>query len=542
MSKYHDLNPEDVTAELIVYKMGQWKTDFWSFFVDCVQTVDESRNEVRGAPPYRYLKELVDIYKRSKIMVVNKSRRMYQTHFWCAYLLWAFLFEPYSENLIISINENRAKQLIQARFKPMLEHLPKAFPWPQLDEKRDILVSEIRNPVINSRIQALPSGPDKIRGFTVNNLFIDEFAFQKNCSETIKALKPALEGPNCRAAIVSTPQFGTAFQELVTKIKKGSPIKEHMIGVTEVYNEFNHTVVSLHYSADPKKRPGTEVGDKWFHAERYGTTPGGEPIPGASGVEEYAWLQEMELSFTVPTGKPVVPEFNKVQHCSTYTQLGQFMPERPLHVGVDFGTHFPAAVFLQADALNRCVIHNAIMAEDEELENFLVRIQEFIATEYPGVEDVRFYADPAGGYGNSQGTAAPAIELMKRFFKKNVQSMKSKPLDRARAMRSKFSRKVHDAMGVILNPAAGIHIRPDGTQRNGIMPEALETGWVYKEGKVSDNGTSEEIKKDKFYEHIMDAAGYVFIHVFPALYDKAVDFRTRGSTRKVKRKRRHLRR
>lgn len=527
--------PGDLPASVIAFKMNQWKNDFWQWFVDCVYTVDEAQNAIRPSPPYKYLKVISDCYMKSKILVVNKTRRMYLTHYACARLFWSFLFHKYSENIVISINEDRAKHLIQSRFIPMYKELDPRFPWPVLREKEHIRVSEMINPVNGARIAALPSGSDKCRGLTVNNAVYDEFAFQKNCEENLKALKPALEGDNCRAMIISTPAFGTKFQELVTNISKDSHVFEHMTGVTEIKNVYNQNVLSVHYTANPAKRT-----PEWYHKERYGTTPTGEAIPGCSGVDPFTWDQEYELSFTVPTGKPVVPEFERTLHCEPYKNIDGYIEGRPLHVSFDFGTHYPAVAFMQVDSLNRCVIHDALMAEDEELEAFMVRVRDFIRQEYPKCEEFHLYADPAGKAGNSQGTAPPAIDLLQKFFKKQVRYMKSRPVDRARAIRNKMSKRVGDAMGVIIKPAAGTHIRPDGEQRHGILVEALQTGWVYKTPKEGEHYTDLEPKKDGYYDHIMDAIGYAFTFIFPTYHERAIELRT-GAKKKPKPKKRYLR-
>ena len=533
--KYTD---EDLTAEFIAYKMRQWRDDPFLWMCEQVYTIDESDLEspVKTFPAYRYLKEIIDEYRRSKVMVLCKARRMMATHLGSALMMHAFLFVPYSENIIVSINEERAKKVIQSRCKEIYNYLDKRFPYPVLREKEHIMVSQMINPVIGSTLTALPSGSDKCRGLTITNAFYDEFAFQKNCDENLKALKPALEGDNCRAMIVSTPRFGTKFQELVSKVAKDADISEVMQGLNKTKNELNQTVLSLHYTADPSKRL-----DTWYHRERFGATPNGDPIPGASGVDSFTWEQEYELSFSVPTGKPVVPEFDKVLHCEPYKNFGGYIKDKPLHIGVDLGTHFPAAVFFQADSLNRCIIHGGLMAEDEELENFLVRIRDYISQEFPECEDnFQIYADPAGSYSNSQGTAPPAVDIMQRFFKKKVYCKKSKPSDRARGIRRKFGRKVGEGMGVIINPSAGTHIRPNGEERHGIMVDALESGWVYKQPKEGEHHMGDDPKKDGYYDHLMDAWGYGMIFVFPMDYEKAVEFRTRKQPERKRRKVRYI--
>lgn len=533
--KYKD---EDITAEFIAYKWGQWRNDPFLWMCEQVFTIDESdlTSPVKRFPSYRYIKEILNECKKNKITNLCKTRRMMATHIAAAWLMHSFIFEPYSENVIVSINEERAKKFIQTRCKEIYRYLDKRFPYPELKEKEHIMVAGMVNPVTGSRITAYPAGSDKFRGLTISKIVLDEFAFQVNCKENLMALKPALEGENCRALIISTPKFNTVFQELITKVAKDAHVEQIMTGLTKTRNDLNHTILMLHYTADPKKRL-----DSWYYRERYGTTPDGEPIPGASGVDSFTWEQEYELSFTVPSGKPVIPEFDKILHCEPFKDYGNYIKEKPLHISIDPGAHFSSAVFFQADSLNRCVIHKALLVEDEEFENFLVRIRDVVSRDFSEAEDnFLLYSDPAGAYRNSQGTAPPAVELMQKFFKKKVYYKKSKPVDRARGIRKKMSRKVGETMGVIINPSAGTHIRPNGEERHGVMIEGLESGWVYKTPKEGEYHKGEDPNKDGYYDHIMDAWGYGMIFVFPMDYEKAIEFRTRKPTRSKKPKRRYL--
>lgn len=502
---------EDFTPEFITLKMTQWANDPFLWMVEQVFTIDESDrgSPLKRFPPYAYIKHLIDEYFKNKVIVVNKTRRMMATHIFSTLMVHQFLFVPYSENVIVSINEDRAKKVISTRCKAVYDKLDFRFPYPKLTEGKEIRVSEMRNPIIGSTITALPSGSDKCRGLTITNAFYDELAFQQNVDQNLKALKPALEGGG-RAALVSTPRFGTKFQELVTKIAKNAQIEKLMTGLAKYRNEYNQTVLQLHYTANPFKRS-----DEWYHAERYGAYPNGEPIPGASGVDTYTWDQEYELKFTVPVGKPVIPEFSREIHCEPYKDY-PYDEDLPLHVGIDFGSHYPAVVFFQKDSLNRCILHDGILAEDMELENFMALIAEYITTHFPDAEFI-LHADPAGKSSNSQGTAPPAFKILEKFFKRKVHGIKSAPSDRAIAIRNKMSRRVGDAMGIIVNPAGGMFISKNGDKRNGLFVETFETGWVYDMPKEGAYHIKEEPKKDGFYDHLMDAYGYAFINVFPLL-------------------------
>jgi hypothetical protein len=362
-----------------------------------------------------------------------------------------------------------------------------------------------------SHILGLPSGADQVRQYTATRILVDEFAFhdKKAQEQTLDAINPAISGPDGKAVIVSTPCPETKFEELITQLNPDVPMKQIMTGVSLAMNKLNQNVLFLHYSADPYKRT-----PEWFHKEKFGTTVEGVPIPGASGVDEYTWRREYELSFEFPVGEPVIPEFKKELHCAAYARSGSLIPDKPLEVGVDFGSRFPAVVFAQVDSLGRLIIHDGIMPENENLDRFMIRINNEIKTKYAEVKKINIYCDPAGAARSGQGTAPPAVQLIHEYFKIKPLYKLTKPSDRARAIRKLASQLIGGDPGLIVNPLAGKYISTQGKEACGIISKALEIGWVYDDTKPD----KLEPKKDGFYDHLMDAFGYMFIFLYPSLF------------------------
>jgi hypothetical protein len=530
---------EEITGEFIIKKMSQWRDDPFLWMVEQVYTIDEADAEapVKRFPRYRYLKEIIDCYFENKTMILCKSRRMMATHVFSTLMVHQLLFRPYSENVIVSINEDRAKAVLQRRCKAVYDFLDKRFPYPKLREGQEIRTDRMFNPYNGAQITALPSGSDKCRGLTITNGFYDELAFQSNVEMNLKSLKPALEGDGCRAALVSTPKFATPFQKLVQKIHKQSHMKTRMEGLTEYRNEYNQTVLLLKYTADPEKRT-----QEWYHKERYGASPDGKSLPGCSGVDVYTWDQEYELKFTVPVGKPVVPEIEAKSHCEPYDK-SMYDPDRTMHITCDFG-HYASMSFFQKDNLNRCVIHKVVLACGIEVEEFQELGKQWLLEYFPGSKDnFKLHGDPAGGYGSGQGHAATAWDVMQKVWKHHVHGKKSSPADRAMAIRLKASKKVGGAMGIIFPLDCGELISYENPEdnRNGLLLEGFQIGWVYKQPKEGDHYKDVNPHKDGFYEHIFDGLGYGFVNEFPAHYDKAYEARTGRKKSPSRPKKRHLR-
>ncbi len=501
-------------SHFVAAKMKLWRSSFWDWFCDCVVTSDESdsNNPVKHAPQYRYLKEIDTIERESKVTVICKARRMFISHYEHAKTLWSFLFVPFSKNLMVSKKENDIKDALRFRILAAYYRLDKRFPCHiELRSRQHIHELEIIHPDSNfgSHILGLPSGSDQMRSYTATRVFLDELAFWEKRDQDLilDALKPAIYGDG-KASIISTPNPGTKFEQLVTDLNGDIPMRNIMTGLDVANNKLNQSVIFLHYSADPAKRS-----QEWLYKEKFGTTIEGVPIAGCSGVDEFTWRKEYELSFDFPKGEPVVPEFKKELHCTAYTSYGQFIKDKPLEVGVDFGSRFPAAVFMQRDSLNRLIIHDGLLPANENLDRFLIRVDNFIKTRFPDAKKINFYCDPAGASRSGQGTAPPAVEFIYNFFKIKPQYRMSKPSDRARGIRKLASQLIGTAPGLIVNPLAGRYISGDGKEETGIIPKAFTTGWIYDDVKKD----KLEPLKDGFFDHLMDALGYAFIYLYPNL-------------------------
>lgn len=509
----------------VAKKMMLWQDSFWDWFLDNVHTSDEvdSLNPVKPAPAFRYLQEIDKIERESKVSVIVKSRRMFISHYEYAKTLWSFLFVPFSKNLVIAKKEVDVRDAMRSRILAMYYRLDPRFPCHvKLKPRTHIHELELIHPDRNmgSHIMGLPSGADQVRQYTATRILVDEFAFHDKTAQeqTFDAIAPAISGPNGKATIVSTPCPDTKFEKLTQDLNPDIPIREIMPGLSVGVNRLNQTVIFLKYMADPNKRT-----QAWYYKEKYGTTVEGIPIPGASGVDEFTWRREYELSFEFPVGEPVVPEFKKELHCAAYATHGQILPDKALEVGLDFGSRFPAVVFSQVDSLGRLIIHDGIMPQDMNLDRFLIKIDNEIKTKYKDIKRVNFYCDPAGGSRSNQGTAPPAVQSVFEYFKVKPKYVLSKPEDRARAIRKLAGQLIGGVPGLIVNPLAGLYITPGGKEQAGIIPKALEIGWVYDENKAS----KLEPLKEGFYEHIMDALGYQFIFLYPSLFEDAKGVRKR---------------
>lgn len=474
-------------SEKVIRDMLRWRSSFIAFLFDCIQTTDEGTAEVRPAPQMAYLAESYRAIEGNKTTILVKSRQMFFTHFMSAYYLWMVIFQSNCRLGIMNQKEEDAADLLDTRIRPLYERLPEGYPWPDLEIKRLTIVNELNN----SRIVAFSSSADATRGKTFTRIWLDEFGFQENQERTLRAALPAVKGPEGKLIIVSTPVPKTEYEMLANKEidSEFEPI-ERMQGVTEYRNTRGHCVLYVHHMADPAKR-----GQEWIDAT-------------IKAEGDMAYEIEYNLKWLLPRGKPVFSEFRRDVYCKKL----EYDVHSPLHVGWDFGGHHPAAVMAQRDGLGRLCVLKAVMGYDEDLYQFMDRIDDVICNEFPNAELV-FYCDPAGKAKSGQGTAPPAQQLLQQRFRRKVRSLYSKPADRVRAIKQLMGKLIGGSPGLLLAPLLGEVTHPDGKRECGLMIEGFETGLIWD---ASNSGVHKmTYKKDGWYEHLFDAFGYMFIFLYP---------------------------
>lgn len=499
----------DQTMAFPAFKALQWKLNPWLWIVEQVYTIDESDGLIKPFPNYQYLRMICEKYFENKILVIPKTRRQMLTHLGLSgILVHQFLFKDKSDNIFVSMSEEKAKKAFRKRATNTLQHLDHRFDvYPKLRKNKDLLSQRAVNPLNKAELAAIPSGADKCRGDTLTNAIYDEFAFQTDCEENLQALKPALEGKDCRAMIISSPRPGTVFEEL-TKIKEDSGFTQLMQGLSMTMNELNHTVIKCHYTAHPHKRS-----PEWYHKERYGTTPDGEVIPGESGVDTFTWLQEYEGEFNFPKGERAIWEYDEELVCQPYLKICPtgYMKEFPLYISFDFGSNYPAVTFGQPDSLNRFIIHDGILVYKERLKAFIARVMSELDEYYVGWrENFKIFCDPSGFKGTRDGNEDPGAYEIEKAFGTKVTNRKKvcKPIEGIYALNDLCAEKVGQSQQIVINPAAGKFLNEKGKFEYGWIPKGFLYGYSLVKPKP---GHAQQIivEKDGRFDHLMDTIRWI---------------------------------
>lgn len=202
---------------------------------------------------YDYQKKMVTAYREHKNNILNLPRQVGKTSTTSAFALWYSVFHKDKKILILANKDDLAKETLST-IMDMYSRLP-FWMKPGVEEKnKGSLVFEN-----NSSIKAKPTSVDSARGFSIDLLILDEFAFLKPEMEEdfYTAVMPTLATKeDGRCIILSTPKGMNLFYKLWTDAEAG-------------VNDFNP--VRIHWNQPPKrdlawkKAKIAEIGeDKWY--------------------------------------------------------------------------------------------------------------------------------------------------------------------------------------------------------------------------------------------------------------------------------------
>ena len=349
-----------------------------------------TRDEVDPTTPIKrfpvhleYLKFLVRIWQKKRLLGIPKSRRMRISWTMLSLYSWCGLFQLNRHIAVVSKKEDDADELVK-RIKFIVENLDERIP--REFRKFEYRFNNLYFPETGSRIQGFPQGADQLRQYTLSDVFGDECAFWDDAEKMYSASFPTIEGGG-RMCLVSSPAPGF-FKRLIfdkldeldlDEIINHAEIKYPMEGIELWENPKNKfTVFQLHYTADPAKRV------KEFK----------DTIKGSMPVRQYQ--MEYELNWESWEGLPVFPDWDITRHGSKETIapiLGL-----PLLLGFDFGLT-PAAIIcqLQGDTL---VALKELTAVNMGADRFSDIVLKEIRREYTQWGDLkkqwRTFIDPSG--------------------------------------------------------------------------------------------------------------------------------------------------
>jgi phage FluMu gp28-like protein len=181
--------------------------DPYEFIFKYSYTLDphDINNPIKKIPDYPYIRELIQIFLKEKLIAVVKSRQLLVTWLFCALHVWLCAFHKGQYVFFISRKEADAgfdsPLSLCSRAHFIMEHLPK-------DLKPEYTKS-LQPPILKftknfSTLHGVSQDSDALRQYTASSVFSDEMAFQEHASDAYAAIKPTIDGGG-RLVCVSTP-------------------------------------------------------------------------------------------------------------------------------------------------------------------------------------------------------------------------------------------------------------------------------------------------------------------------------------------------
>jgi hypothetical protein len=285
-----------------------------------LETFDKTQE---GFVPFKLFprqKEIISAYEKHRFNIVTKPRQAGVSTTTAAYMSikvgWADSENP--ENILIIANKQELAFEFLAKIKDFLGQLPR-WVWgheyygnPKNDSKSIFLTDskkEIKLPN-GSRVKAVATSKDALRGFTPTFLIMDEAAYIDNGAEVFGAALTAL-GTGGRATLISTPN---GMDPLYFKTYDQAKTKKNNFNIVEMkwYED-------LRYNKDLRWVKGDDIEKElYFNFESYTSRIDDGWKPTSSWYEQMCMgmnndarmiAQELDVSFIGSGGNVISEEF-----------------------------------------------------------------------------------------------------------------------------------------------------------------------------------------------------------------------------------------
>ncbi len=464
-----------------------WKADPWAWFKDCCYTEDTDSHQFLRFPAdqdwAQYMRHVCDLYLNpdAHFVIIPKGRQMFMSWLCIALRVWKAAKFPheliYFDALKLGLNEHEPGSALDMlrRAKLILARLvgDKVVYKPHR--------TFIEFPETHSRIVAVGSGADQLRGVTPTDILMDECAFWPEAEATFMAARPAIHSG--KIWLVSTVECGSFFSEVRhdrTGFGRQDPNAEPLPrlpqqlaeGVLSYRNPKNRAhVLEIWPHADPRKRSA-----EWRAAQ-------------SSGMSAQAWRREYELDDTsVLTGTPV---FEGVYEEAVHARKAPLRldPRRPLLRSWDWGFLRPVCIVGQMFESQQLRIFAAWMGDRIDLEPFARQCLRRCQERWPD----RVFHDMGDFAGKQRKGVGPSeMELLAAKFGLQVRAkymLEQEPLAWLRLLMSTMFRPGEPNFLVEINPE---------TEE---LRRALRGGYTLGRNGMPAN--------DGFYEHLGDALKYL---------------------------------
>ena len=168
----------------------------------------ETYFRIHGEPIKLYPYQNKFLNDKSVFRYVNKSRRVGMTQCIAWESLYRTLNIPNTWVAIVSVSDRMAKDVMTYIYDAFWS-LNDTFPADAIPKVSVRTKSDLRFPQLNSRIESLPNNPRTVRGKTLTDLYLDEFAHYQRADDMYSAILPSIsldrKYATSKVTFISTP-------------------------------------------------------------------------------------------------------------------------------------------------------------------------------------------------------------------------------------------------------------------------------------------------------------------------------------------------
>lgn len=185
-----------------------YRQDPWLWLCEEVFTQDEATQRRLPWPRDKeYLRDLVEILTKERLVAIPKSRRMMVSWLVAALAVWEARYFPHNAIFIQSETEQKAAFIVDQRCRFIEDNLREEGLRRPYRAIRTHLgaVGKMIYDETGSYIWAIPQGDSVIRTYTFSRLIMDESDFQPEGHAALAAALPIAEtGKNAKIVLVTT--------------------------------------------------------------------------------------------------------------------------------------------------------------------------------------------------------------------------------------------------------------------------------------------------------------------------------------------------
>lgn len=440
--------PDSTERDLWMTRWALAQKDPWYFIRYFVNTMDEHDNtaDARSKPfPAKAMYRIVcRAWTEYDLLFIEKSRQIMMTWIMSSLNLWYAMFHPAKRIFFQSKKQEdadavleRARHVYKQLAELKLPNLPKA----RMVGEKYGTSDKLEFPGNDSKIWAIPQGPDIVASYTCSSIFADEDELQPMFSEGFSVALPTVTDGGKYTAQGTARGLGFVYCVLYGLDEKSrKPLGDHEIDSREIETDllkppphfsdeearywteeqliempdeqFNAIpfaelianvpgmhywrtaqgtdVLQIHYTADPDKDRVTEAGRKWY------------PMARRLFKTQDKWDREMEMRRDTFAGRPVIDNWDR--DIFVPRKPIKYDPGYPLFLAIDFGAQVCGCIFGQYVPLQDYNAHQfRILSEVIQQNSDTYRLGDAIVAKLTtqfssawGSGNFRTHCDPAG--------------------------------------------------------------------------------------------------------------------------------------------------